>query len=108
MCILRRIETYRGNAEASSKWVAAQLNVGIICACLPTLGPALPSSDHVKEVFRDLLASLRPISGSSAKRNWPILNDDGERLALGMGKSDCRGCSGDDGSDRTRSPGVPV
>ena len=78
MCILRVIETYKGNADASSRWVAAQLYVGIICACLPTLRPALPGQITIGDALRKILTSLRIKSKSETSRS----SSDAERAML--------------------------
>ncbi|KAL9012267.1 MAG: hypothetical protein Q9173_002959 [Seirophora scorigena] len=59
MCILRIIYTERGNVDTSARWVYAQINVGIVCACLPTLKPILPKSGTVSTTVRNLVSSIR-------------------------------------------------
>ncbi|KAL8961756.1 MAG: hypothetical protein Q9193_001736 [Seirophora villosa] len=59
MCILRIIYTERGSVETSSRWVFAQVNVGIACACLPTLKSVLPRSGTVSTTVRNLVSSIR-------------------------------------------------
>lgn len=59
MCILRIIYTERGSADTSGRWVYAQINVGIVCACLPTLKPVIPKGGAVTTTIRNLLSSIR-------------------------------------------------
>ncbi|KAL8947345.1 MAG: hypothetical protein Q9222_006364 [Ikaeria aurantiellina] len=59
MCILQIIYTAKGNVDSSGRWVYAQINVGIVCACLPTLRPVLPKKDAVSTTLRQLFSSIR-------------------------------------------------
>ena len=59
MCILRIIETQKGDIDTSERWVIAQLNVGIVCACLPTLGPVMPKNAAFAVTLQYLKTSLR-------------------------------------------------
>ncbi|KAK0513943.1 hypothetical protein JMJ35_003665 [Cladonia borealis] len=65
MCIIRVIETQRGSADTGGKWVIAQMNTGIVCACLPTLRPILPKRSTIATTFRDLITSFRTTNRSS-------------------------------------------
>ena len=103
MCILRIVETLEGNADASSRWVAAQLNVGIICACLPTLMPALPRNVTIGDTLRSILASLRIASkhgtlrSSSRTQKARIQGSQADRpghiTSCVQGSSDCIDCN---------------
>lgn len=66
MCIVRIIETRKGDVLSSGRWVYAQLNVGIACACLPTLGPLVPESVTLVTSLRGLLATFRTAFRSSS------------------------------------------
>ncbi|KAL8652639.1 MAG: hypothetical protein Q9210_002565 [Variospora velana] len=59
MCILRIIYTERGSVDTSGRWVYAQINVGIVCACLPTLKPIIPKGGAVTTTVRNLVSSIR-------------------------------------------------
>ncbi|KAL8974142.1 MAG: hypothetical protein Q9197_001626 [Variospora fuerteventurae] len=65
MCILRIIYTERGSVDTSGRWVYAQINVGIVCACLPTLKPVIPKGGAVTTTVRILLSSIRSSLGST-------------------------------------------
>ena len=71
MCILRIVYTKRGNVDSSGQWVYAQLNVGIVCACLPTLRPVVPKSATVTTTIRNLISSLRSSLRTSASNRGP-------------------------------------
>ena len=113
MSIIRLIETEKGNALTNGLWGAAQLNVGIVCACLPTLRPIVPKSTILTTSFRNLITSLRARSISSGFRRTngkggpnsdPVMNDRHDRyrnmINDGVDKAHLTGAIG--GSDRFR------
>ncbi|KAI4198672.1 MAG: hypothetical protein LQ350_005144 [Teloschistes chrysophthalmus] len=59
MAILRIVYTVRGNVDSSGQRVNAQINVGIVCACLPTLKPIFPKNTAVTTAVRDIVFSIR-------------------------------------------------
>ncbi|KAI4253448.1 MAG: hypothetical protein LQ352_003690 [Teloschistes flavicans] len=58
MAIVRIIFTAQSGADASGQWVYAQINVGIVCACLPTLKPLVPKDRTVMITFRNAVSSI--------------------------------------------------
>ena len=50
--IIRVVTTYKAGILNDTQWAAAQVNVGIVCACLPTLGP-------VPSIVGDMCMRLR-------------------------------------------------
>lgn len=66
MTILRIIETANGNVNTSNVWVLAQMNTGIVCACLPTLRAMLPRNDAILNGLRTVASLLGRTSTSRA------------------------------------------
>ena len=66
MTILRIIETANGNVNTSNVWVLAQMNTGIVCACLPTLRTMLPRNDAIVNGLRPVAFLLGLTSTSKA------------------------------------------
>ena len=57
MSIIRVITTYKHDVVHDGQWCAAQVNVGIVCACLPTLGLIVTSIRDANAHFRQLMSS---------------------------------------------------
>ncbi|KAI4185562.1 MAG: hypothetical protein L6R41_004042 [Letrouitia leprolyta] len=77
MAILRIVYTEGSNVEKQSRWVYAQINVGIVCACLPALKPIIPKSATVTTTLRQLISALR----SSIQSVGSTISPTGERIS---------------------------
>jgi hypothetical protein len=76
-CILRIVQTEKENIFQSGYWVIIQQNIGIICACLPTLRPVLPAGTKIWESLRYFKSSPRlknSASGDTTEASVTVAN----------------------------------
>ena len=77
MTILRIIETTRGDVNTSGTWVIAQINTGIVCACLPTLRPLIPRDEVIRRGIQSMASLIirtttsRSTSSGTMKHSEP-------------------------------------
>ena len=64
MTIIRIIETTRGDAITSGTWVIAQMNTGVVCACLPTLWPLIPKDETIRRGIQSLTSLITRVTTS--------------------------------------------
>lgn len=57
--IIRMVVTAQNSVQTSGTWVVAQINVAIVCACLPTYRPILPAPRVIINSLRTLILSVK-------------------------------------------------